>query len=136
MARTCPSHHRPAVPPVRRPEQALAAIRHATDCGRTPCVAVGALTTERLPIGLIVVDGATTPDVPAVLEVVLEGLSGAAASLFTASSGPGATIPGATLFTAVEGQCRAADVAFLDWFVRVGRFWTAVGELRGREAGW
>jgi len=136
MPRTCSSHRRPADALVRTPEAALSAVILATESGRTACVCVGTVDAERRPGVLVTVEGAGTPEVPAVVAFVLEGARELTASLFVASSGPDATVPDEELFAVLEGQCREAGVGLLEWFVPVGRFWMAVGERRGRRSQW
>ncbi len=136
MARTCSSHRRRPAGPVRGPEDALAALLPATDRGRSPCVAVGAVDGDRRPVALIVVDGAGGRDLPTVVDVVLEGTAGVTAAVFVAASGPGVEAPDEGLFAAVEGVCGRAGVTLLEWFVPVGRLWLAVGEARGRPSAW
>ena len=138
MLRGCSSHRpRPEeAPPVRRPEEALAALAAATDSGRTACVAVGAVRGDHSPIALIVVEEATTRDLPTVLEGVLEATGDVTAAVFVASCGRGAELPDETVFEAVEGQCGRWAVELLEWFVPVRRGWVAVGEARGQAGRW
>ena len=136
MARSCSSHRRPAEAPVRTPEAALTAVILATDGGRSQCVVVGLLDADHVPVALVVVDGAETAGTSTVLDVVLEGTRPFVASLFVAATGPSPALPDQALFAAVERQCEDAGVEFLEWFVPILGVWVAVGERRGRRAGW
>jgi hypothetical protein len=138
MVRACSSHRRRFAASVHCPEDALAALAAATGHGRDPCVAVGALAVDRRPVALVVVEDATASDLPTVVDVVLGATRGVAAAVFVAScgAGPGAGVPDAGLFGAVERLCGRAGVELLEWFVPAGGAWVAVGEVRGRSWRW
>jgi hypothetical protein len=136
MVRGCSSHRRSFAPVVRRPEDARAVLAAATQRGCTPCVVVGALTVDRRPVALVIVEGAAAADLPTVLDVVLEATADLTAVAFVATCGPHAALPGGALVDEAEQRCRRRGVELLEWFVPVGGAWVAVFEGQGRGWRW